>query len=43
MEGWPRDDGVYASVSYKWALFMMRLKIFMGDTHEIEGFLIRQG
>lgn len=42
MEGWPRDDGVYASVSYKWASFMMRLKVYLGDTREIEGFLVRQ-
>jgi hypothetical protein len=42
MEGWPRDDGVYASVSYKWASFMMRLKVFMGDTREIEGLMMRQ-
>lgn len=42
MEGWPRDDGVYASVSYKWATFMMRLKVYMGDTREIEGFMVRQ-
>jgi uncharacterized protein YndB with AHSA1/START domain len=42
MEGWPRDDGVYASVSYKWASFMMRLKVYMGDTREIEGFMVRQ-
>lgn len=42
MEGWPRDDGVYASVSYKWASFMFRLKVYMGDTREIDGFLSRQ-
>jgi hypothetical protein len=35
MEGWPQDDDVYASVSYKWASFMVRLKIYMGDTREI--------
>ena len=39
MEGWPQDDDVYASVSYKWASFMMRLKIFMGDTREVATFL----
>jgi len=39
MEGWPQDDDVYASVSYKWASFMMRLKIYMGDTREITTFL----
>lgn len=38
MTGWPDDDDVYASVSYKWASFMMRLKIFLGDTREIEHF-----
>jgi len=37
MEGWPQDDGAYASVSYKWASFMMRLKIYMGDTREVAG------
>lgn len=42
MSGWPRDDGVYASVSYKWASFMFRLKVYLGDTREIEGFLVRQ-
>jgi uncharacterized protein YndB with AHSA1/START domain len=42
MEGWPRDDGVYASVSYKWASFMMRLKVYLGDTREIDGFMVRQ-
>ena len=35
MEGWPQDDDIYASVSYKWASFMVRLKICMGDTREI--------
>lgn len=39
MQGWPQDDDVYASVSYKWASFMMRLKIYMGDTREIATFL----
>ena len=39
MEGWPQDDDVYASVSYKWASFMVRLKIYMGDTREIATFL----
>lgn len=42
MQGWPRDNGVYASVSYKWASFMMRLKVYMGDTREIDGFMVRQ-
>ena len=39
MEGWPHDDDTYASVSYKWASFMVRLKIYMGDTREIATFL----
>lgn len=39
MRGWPQDDDVYASVSYKQASFMMRLKIHLGDTREIGGFL----
>ena len=39
MEGWPQDDDVYASVSYKWAWFMMRLKIYLGDTREVAAFL----
>jgi hypothetical protein len=38
MEGWPKDDA-YASVSYKWASFMVRLKIYRDDTREIERFL----
>ena len=42
MEGWPHDDGIYASVSYKWASLMLRLKVHLGDTREIEGFLVRQ-
>lgn len=39
MEGWLVDDDTYASVSYKWASFMMRLKIHLGDTREIATFL----
>ena len=35
MAGWQQDDDIYASVSYKWASFMMRLKIYIGDTREI--------
>jgi hypothetical protein len=34
MEGWRQDDDAYPSVSYKWALFMMRLKIYIGDTRK---------
>ncbi len=33
--GWLRDDDVFASVSYKWAAFMLRLKVYMGDTRDI--------
>ena len=39
MEGWLQDDDSYASVSYKWASFMVRLKIYMGDTRELATFL----
>ena len=39
MQGWPQDDDIYASVSYKWASFMVRLKISMGDTREIVSLL----
>jgi uncharacterized protein YndB with AHSA1/START domain len=39
MEGWLEDDDTYASVSYKWASFMVRLKIYMGDTREIASLL----
>lgn len=39
MAGWPQDDDTYASVSYKLASFMVRLKVYMGDTREIATFL----
>ena len=39
MSGWPEDDDIYASVSYKQASFMVRLKIYLGDTREIAAFL----
>ncbi len=39
MDGWPQDDDALASVSYKWAMFMLRLKIHMGDTREIASLL----
>lgn len=42
MSGWPRDDGVFASVSYRWANFMFRLKVYLGDEREIEGLMVRQ-
>lgn len=35
MTGWPQDDGVLGSVSYKWATFMLRLKVYLGDTRDI--------
>jgi hypothetical protein len=38
MDGWPQDDDTYASVSYKWASFMVRLKVYMGDTRELATF-----
>ena len=37
MEGWEQDDEVYASVSYKWASFMMRLRLFLGDRRDVAG------
>lgn len=39
MQGWPEDSGVSASVSYKWASFMLRLKVYLGDTRDIDTFL----
>lgn len=35
MEGWGEDDEVYASVSYKWASFMMRLRLYLGDKRDV--------
>lgn len=35
MEGWGEKEEAYASVSYKWAGFMFRLKIYLGDVREI--------
>ncbi len=43
MQGWREDDEAYASVSYKWASFMMRLKIYMGDIREIASLLPIKG
>ena len=37
MEGWEQDDEVYASVSYKWASFMMRLRLYLGDRRDVAG------
>lgn len=42
MTGWPQDDDTYASVSYKWASFMVRLKVYMGDRREIATFLPKE-
>lgn len=39
MTGWPGDDDDYASVSYKWACFLFRLKVFLGDRREIASLL----
>ena len=41
MGGWEAEDDAYASVSYKWASFMMRLKIYAGDVREIADLLER--
>ena len=38
MVGWPQDDGVYASLSYKWAAFMFRLKVYLGDMREMPNY-----
>ena len=35
MTGWLEGDENYASVSYKWAVFMLRLRIYLGDAREI--------
>ena len=39
MTGWKQDDGVYASVSYKWAAFMTALKMYLGEPRDIAAFL----
>ena len=39
MEGWKPNDAAFASLSYKWALFMVRLKISLGDVREIASLL----
>jgi uncharacterized protein YndB with AHSA1/START domain len=39
MQGWLQDDDGYASLSYKWASLMVRLKIYLGDTRDIASFL----
>jgi len=38
MDGWPAEDEAYPSVSFKWATFMMRLKIFLGDLREFTNY-----
>jgi uncharacterized protein YndB with AHSA1/START domain len=39
MQGWAEDEEAYPSVSYKWASFMMRLKMYLGDLREIRDLL----
>jgi uncharacterized protein YndB with AHSA1/START domain len=39
MDGWTQDDDTFASLSYKWASFILRLRLHLGDTREITDFL----
>jgi uncharacterized protein YndB with AHSA1/START domain len=39
MTGWTADDDLYASSSYKWACFIFRLKLYLGDRREIASLL----
>lgn len=39
IDGWPQDNGVYASVSYKLATYLFKLKVYLGDTREIDPIL----
>jgi len=39
LDGWPQDDDVYASVSYKLATYLFKLKVYLGDTREIDPIL----
>jgi uncharacterized protein YndB with AHSA1/START domain len=39
VEGWSQDAYVYANVSYKFATYMFKLKVYLGDTREIEPIL----
>ncbi len=38
MDGWAAEDVAYPSVSFKWATFMVRLKIFLGDLREFTNY-----
>lgn len=42
MEGWQEGDENYASASYKWAMFMVRLKVYLGDRREIATLLPKE-
>jgi uncharacterized protein YndB with AHSA1/START domain len=35
MGGWLEDDETYSSNSLKWASFMLRLRVYMGDTRDV--------
>jgi len=39
VDGWPEGDEAYPSVSYKFATYMFKLKVYLGDTREIEPIL----
>jgi uncharacterized protein YndB with AHSA1/START domain len=39
MDGWPQDSESYAQTSYKLATFLFRLKVFLGDTREIDAII----
>ncbi len=39
MNGWLEDGEAYSSNSFKWASLMLRLRISMGDTHDVIGLL----
>ena len=41
LDGWLQDDDIYASVSYKLASFMVRLKLYLGDMRELHTLLER--
>jgi uncharacterized protein YndB with AHSA1/START domain len=37
MGDWLEDDMTYSANSFKWASFLLRLRIYMGDTRDIVG------
>ena len=39
VDGWPEGDEAYPSVSYKFATYMFKLKVYLGDAREIEPIL----